>query len=156
MPGVNLRKAEITDGSFILEIRNDPTTINCLHDNRIFDLNNFKFWFKSNKPQWYIITNEKNIDVGYVRTKLLDRHNLQIGADIHPSHRRKGYATKAYKKIFEEFYFVWQFGLEVLSDNLVAIDLYKKLGFIEVERYKLKDGRISIVMAKEMEHKCLQ
>jgi ribosomal protein S18 acetylase RimI-like enzyme len=152
---IYLNKAEITDGEFILSVRNDSSTLCFLHDSRAFKFKDFQIWFKNTNPVWYIILNEEKEPVGYVRTKWIDKmNNLQIGVDIHPSHRRKGYAKAAYQNIFEMYNYVKIFSLEVFEDNKLAIDLYEKLGFSEVNRYLYTDGissRNSIVMKKTNE-----
>jgi len=79
---------------------------------------------------------------------------MKVGVDIHPNHRRKGYATLAYKRLFgllvdQGLRKAW---LEVLTNNHAAIHLYNKLGFVEERRASravLRSGvwRDSIVMS---------
>jgi GNAT superfamily N-acetyltransferase len=149
---IYLNKAEITDGEFILSVRNDSSTLCFLHDSRVFELKDFQIWFKNAKPIWYIISNEYKEPVGYVRTKWIDiMNNIQVGVDIHPGHRRKGYAKSAYQNIFKMYNYVKIFSLEVLEENKLAINLYEKLGFLEIHRYLYTNGesnKISIVMEK--------
>ena len=148
---VNLRKATIEDGAFILEVRNHESTLKQLHDPRKFDLNSFETWFNNSSPEWFIILlNDKNI--GYVRTKWLEpKKILQVGADLHPDYRGKGYAKPAYEQLFENFCYVEKFSLEVFIDNTVALNLYQKLGFKKIKECQyLIDGnfRTSITMEK--------
>ena len=148
---VNLKKAELEDGEFILEVRNDNSTLKFLHDSRKFSLENFKLWFEINNPQWFIIQVDKK-SVGYIRTKWIEENEiLQVGADVHPSCRGLGYGKTAYILLFEHFNYVKKFTLEVFADNFVAINLYEKLGFVRVSEYEFcLDGttRISVIMEK--------
>ena len=93
---VTLRPLTSKDLGFLLEVRNDPTTRHFLEDNSIFSLSECKKWFKTKKPIWFIIEVDKK-SVGYVRTK-----KDEIGVDIHPKFRRKGYARAAYKKYLQD------------------------------------------------------
>ena len=78
-----------------------------------------------------------NIPVGYIRTNGSD-----IGCDIHPNHRKKGYAKMAYLKIMEnmESATLW-----VFDDNF-AKDLYLKIGFLPTGESKMIRGREYINM----------
>jgi RimJ/RimL family protein N-acetyltransferase len=148
---VNLRKATIEDGAFILEVRNHESTLKQLHDPRKFDLNSFEAWFNNSNPEWFIIESE-NQKIGYIRTKWIEKPSvLQIGADIHPVFRGKGFSKSAYYKLFDLFFDAKKFTLEVFLDNEIAHKLYKKLGFIEIDRYEFyidNNPRTSIVMEK--------
>jgi len=145
---VSLRFAALTDADFILEVRNDPTTVVQLHDNRIFSVDEFNKWFEITKPNWFIILSDE-MECGYVRTKWIEDNVLQIGVDIHPDFRRRGIATETYHKIFETYHWVDKFQLEVLDTNFVAIALYTKLGFKEISRYTFCDyTKCSIIMEK--------
>jgi ribosomal protein S18 acetylase RimI-like enzyme len=151
---VKLREITLDDADFVLEIRNDLSTISYLHNTSKFSKEEFVKWFKEYQPEWYIILNNET-PVGYVRTKWISRGEvLQIGADIHPAFRRQGLATKAYNSVFEKYKPNNRFELEVLDNNSIAIELYKKIGFIEKERYDFNNGygsKSSIVMVKYSE-----
>ena len=149
---VRIREATIEDGEFILSVRNDPTTIAFLHTTTTFDLENFKQWFLATDPQMFIIEDKE--PVGYLRTKWLEDNVLQVGADIHPQFRRKGYAQRGYKLLFEKYPEVKKFNLEVLNHNVIAQNLYEKLGFVVVREYDYENGMgstKSIVMEKTNE-----
>ncbi len=149
---VKIREATIEDGEFILSVRNDPTTIAFLHTTTTFDLENFKQWFLATAPQMFIIEDKE--PVGYLRTKWLEDNVLQVGADIHPQFRRKGYAQKGYMLLFEKYPEVKKFNLEVLNHNIIAQNLYEKLGFVVVSEYNYENGMgstKSIVMEKTNE-----
>ena len=125
------RKMKISDLEFFLEIRNECADF--LHNNNIFTLSDAITWFNENNPEFYII-NYNNTDIGYFRTSNHTNDNIYIGCDIHKNFRGKKLAYNAYIR-FMNFIFskydVSKISLEVLSNNLVAYNLYKKLGFIE-------------------------
>jgi len=105
---------------FLLEVRNDDSTRKFLGNNSKFTLEQSKEWFETLEAEWFII---KHLDemVGYMRTT----PNGEIGLDIHPNHRRKGYARIAYTKYLygKKFATLW-----VFEDNF-AKNLYTELGF---------------------------
>jgi len=105
---------------FLLEVRNDDSTRKFLGNDSKFTLKESKEWFKTLEAEWFII---KYLDemVGYMRTT----PNGEIGLDIHPNHRRKGFARMAYLKYLsnKKFATLW-----VFEDNF-AKNLYTELGF---------------------------
>jgi RimJ/RimL family protein N-acetyltransferase len=81
---------------------------------------------------WIIRLNAERI--GYFRTSNYSKENrnIYVGADLHERFRGKGLAYESYSK-FLPFLFgdlnLHKISLEVLETNIVAINLYKKLGF---------------------------
>jgi len=136
---INLRFLTKEDLPFLLEVRNDQSTRNNLENNSFFTLEDCKIWFESLKSPWYIITNN-DISVGYIRT-----NENEIGCDIHPNHRRKGYAKMAYKKLMEN---MSNATLWVFEDNF-AKNLYYQLGFKETGEEKNIRSRKYIKMIYE-------
>jgi UDP-4-amino-4,6-dideoxy-N-acetyl-beta-L-altrosamine N-acetyltransferase len=121
------------DLAFLCEVRNSCAT-EYLHDSRLFTLDEVKNWFDKTTPKYFTIWKD-NERIGYFRTSSYSElnRNITIGADLHESFRGKGYAFNAYKifinKLFDE-YDLNKISLEVLSTNVVAFGLYKKLGFV--------------------------
>lgn len=109
------------DLPFLLEIRNDDSTRKYLENNSIFTLEECQEWFSTTNPEWYVISHY-DTQVGYIRST----SNGEVGVDIHPDYRRKGYARKAYKEYlrYRKFATLW-----VFEDNF-AKNLYEDLGFI--------------------------
>jgi hypothetical protein len=134
-----LRGLSIWDLPFLLEVRNDETTRVNLENDSIFTLEQCAEWFLDTNPNWYIIEVDGN-SVGYIRT-----NGVEVGADIHPEHRRKGYARDAYKLYLKdrECASLW-----VFVDNF-AKNLYTELGFIENGNSKTIRGREYIQMIYE-------
>jgi len=133
---INLRKLEREDLPFLLEVRNNILTRINLENDSIFTLDECKVWFNDTLPEWYIIESY-NTKVGYLRT-----NGDEIGCDIHPNHRRKGYAREAYNLFLKEKNYA---SLWVFEDNFAKI-LYTDLGFIETEKIKLIRNRKYVQM----------
>jgi ribosomal protein S18 acetylase RimI-like enzyme len=131
-----LRTLSVSDLPFLLEVRNDETTRVNLENDSIFTLQQCTEWFLDKTPNWYIIEVDGN-SVGYIRT-----NGDEVGVDIHPEHRRKGYAREAYKLYLKdkEYTSLW-----VFVDNF-AKNLYSELGFVENGNSKTIRGREYIQM----------
>ncbi len=133
---VQLRYMEFDDLPFLITVRNNSR--NSLHDVQKFGLADAVKWWEETKPQYFIIELLDGTPVGYFRTSNWDiswgaARRIMIGADIHPDHRRKGYAFEAYKMFLSWMFESWEMNkvsLEVLSNNQGAITLYEKLGFV--------------------------
>ena len=133
---VILRSLTKEDLPFLLEVRNDYSTRNNLENNSTFTLEQCKNWFDNLKSSWYIIEVNK-VSVGYLRT-----NGDEVGCDIHPDFRRKGYAKMAYELYLKDKTYA---SLWVFSDNF-AKDLYLKLDFKETGERGFVRGRNYIKM----------
>ena len=140
---MELVKLDIHHLEFLLEVRNHESTRKFLENDSIFNIGQCKEWFLNLKSPWYIIMVD-NEPVGYIRTNGSD-----IGCDIHPNHRRKGYARMAYLKIMEN---MDSATLWVFEDNF-AKNLYKDIGFKENNEEKIIRGRRYIKMIYKQKNK---
>ncbi len=133
---MNLRPLLESDLPFVLEVRNHESTRKNLENDSEFTLEESLKWFKENNPKWFVIEVSKHT-VGYIRT-----NNDEVGCDIHPDHRRRGYAKIAYMTYLKdrEYAKLW-----VFEDNF-AINLYYKLGFKLAESVKVIRGRNYMLM----------
>jgi RimJ/RimL family protein N-acetyltransferase len=133
---VTLRPLLITDLPFLLEVRNHESTRVNLENDSTFTLNECEKWFGSLKFPWYIIE-INNHKVGYFRT-----NEFEIGCDIHPDYRRKGYAKIAYEIYLKDkkYASLWVF------DNNFAKQLYLNLGFKPTGNTKFIRERLYIQM----------
>jgi RimJ/RimL family protein N-acetyltransferase len=127
----------IEDLPFMLEVRNESREM--LKDHRIFTLDECKEWFRATKPEQYIVSLPDDGDVGVMRVSRFVRtmYSVDIGGDIASRHRRKGYAFKAYNTLIPTIFddgFIREIYLEVLTQNMPAFNLYRKLGF-EIHMY---------------------
>ena len=117
---IKLRLLTENDLSFLLEVRNDESTRQFLEHDSKFTLKEALKWFRQNNPKWFIIEINR-FPVGYIRT-----NRDEIGCDIHPNFRRKGYAKMAYELYLKDknYASLWVF------ENNFAKNLYEKLGFV--------------------------
>lgn len=134
---VTLRPLTEEDLEFLLEVRNDETTRSMLEADQVFTLEECKLWFKYVVHKWYIIENDEGERVGYFRV-----FEDQVGCDIHPNYRRKGYARSAYTNYLKDKTFT---KLWVFNDNF-AKQLYLSLGFKENGNFKIIRNRKYIEM----------
>lgn len=106
-----------------------------LHDSRQFTLAEARNWFKHTANKYYIIRFD-NERIGYFRLTNYSESNknIYVGADLHKDWRGQGLSYIAYESfipfLFEK-YGLHKISLEVLGTNKRAINLYKKLGFVE-------------------------
>jgi len=133
---VTLRPLLITDLSFLLEVRNHESTRVNLENDSTFTLNECEKWFGSLKSPWYIIEINSH-KVGYFRT-----NGDEVGCDIHPDYRRKGYAKIAYEIYLKDKKYA---SLWVFDDNF-AKQLYLNLGFKPTRDTKFIRERLYIEM----------
>lgn len=130
---ITLRPMELGDLRFVVGLRNHTYTRHMLHDNNHFSWEQAKRWFLKTSPRWYMVYGDSPKPIGYVRTSTDDcgPGQIMVGMDIVHTQRRRGVALAAYRQLFamlasDGFN---EARLEVISSNLPAISLYRKLGF---------------------------
>lgn len=135
------KKIKKEDLLFLNEVRNECAP-EYLHDSRTFSYEDVVNWFEKTNPNYYLVFYENN-RIGYFRLSNYSPVNktIYIGMDLHKNWRGKKLAYNAYKlfisKIVKEFN-LRKIYLEVLSTNIVAKNLYIKLGF-QLESIKKND-----------------
>jgi RimJ/RimL family protein N-acetyltransferase len=130
---MEIRKMSINDIEFFNKVRNE--SVNFLHDNTKYSLEDNIKWFEKNKPRFFIVEVD-NKPIGYFRTSNWVDHTLYIGMDIHPKYRGLGYAMPAYEIFIEKLknkYDIKKIYLEVLTSNKRAINIYNKLNFTIID-----------------------
>jgi len=133
---IQLNPLTENDLPFLLEIRNDKSTNQFLENDSKFTLKQSIKWFRETQPKWYIIEINRH-SVGYIRTD-----GDEVGCDIHPIYRRKGYARMAYEVYLKDKNYA---SLWVFEDNF-AKNLYEKLGFVYNNNLKIIRERNYIQM----------
>jgi len=145
----NIRKLEIKDVPFYNCVRNECAQF--LHDPTIYTLPEAYKWYKTNQNPFFIyeINNEM---IGYFRTSKWENHSCYVGMDIHKDYRGKKLSFNAYQLLFnylDKNFYVNKFYLEVLETNTRALNLYKKLGFKQINSYFTKHNINSLIMEKQ-------
>ena len=152
---ITFKKIKEEDLQFLNYVRNEYCE-EFLHDSRQFTLEETKEWFYKYNPDFYIITLDDE-RIGYFRLSNYSdvNKNIYIGADISPKFKGKGLGKLSYEKFIPflfESYNLNKISLEVLSNNIIALNLYKKLGFVtegvkRQEGYKNNQWVDSIIMS---------
>ena len=134
---IKLKLLTKEDLPFLLEVRNNESTRKYLENDSVFNLEQCAKWFNDTQPKWYIILNKEEQKVGYLRT-----NDDEVGCDIHPNYRRKGYARLAYNEYLKDkdYATLW-----VFEDNF-AINLYESLGFKTYGEFKMLRSRKYVYM----------
>ena len=98
---------------------------------------------RSSSTQEYYILKKHTIDrkIGMVRTDQIDFINksIRVGGDIHPLYQGEGNGYKMIcmiQKYCFDYLNIHRIWLSVLETNEKAINLYKKVGFIEEGRQR--------------------
>jgi len=150
---ITYRMSKKEDIPLINEIRNFYAE-EFLHDSRLFTLDETMTFYNEHvgKDFYYIMIEFSGITVGYFRISNYSRqnNNCYLGCDIHPKYIDMGIGYRSYVGLLPNIQTLPIFktrlhkvSLEVLSTNVRAIKLYKKLGFIVdgVKRAEVyKDG----------------
>jgi RimJ/RimL family protein N-acetyltransferase len=131
---ISFRRLEEIDLEFLNEVRNHCAE-EYLHDSRTFSLSDTLNWFKATNPNYYVILNEGK-KIGYFRLSNYSQpnQNIYIGADLHPKFWGKKLAYPSYQRFIDYLFINYdlnKISLEVLSTNIRAYNLYKKLGFVQ-------------------------
>jgi len=152
---IKFRRIEENDLQFLNNVRNEYCE-EFLHDSRKFTLEETKEWFIKNTPNFYIIMFDDE-KIGYFRLSNYSNvnKNIYIGADICPKFKGKGFGKLSYEKFIPflfKTYNLNKISLEVLSNNIIALNLYKKLGFVtegikRQEVYKNNKWVDSVIMS---------
>lgn len=145
------RIIEEKDIEWARKLHNEPEVLYMLTDTSFISEKQQKIWFekisKGSSYKRYVIE-FKNKKIGLVRLDDIDliNNSICIGLDIDKDFRRKGHGLQSFqlllKYCFDELNMnrVW---LLVASFNLIAYNLYKKIGFKEEGRQKerlFRDG----------------
>ena len=121
-----------------------------LHDNSRYSLPEALEWFERESPEIFLL-GFCGAPIGYFRTSQ-ENGRFYIGLDLHFKGRGKGLAVPAYKMFLDKIkkdFNLKEVYLKVLSENQVAFNLYKKLGFVEIGR-EIIDNKESVEMRIEL------
>lgn len=138
---MNLRRMTQHDLLRFNEIRN--ASIPYLHTPIAFTDEQVGKWFPT-APPYYVIELDGEM-IGYFRTSHWKCESVCIGADLAPEYRNRGIGTATYLSFFQllKALGIKKVWLKVLTTNLRAIHLYKKLEFNIIE-----ENEVDIVMER--------
>ena len=145
---MSIRRMRKKDIPFFNSLRNECSSF--LHDQRKYSLEESFEWFEKEHPKFFILEFDGE-KIGYFRTSI-EGANFFIGLDIHKNWRRKGLATTAYEIFLDKIKKIANIKeayLKVLTKNQVALNLYRKLGFVEIRR-EMIGNKESIEMRIEL------
>lgn len=93
-----------------------------------------------NNQNILLLYKNENKPIGYIFAKKTDDKYLIDGLYIDINFRNKGIATKLIKEIIKEINLLgnYKIFINVLKENKIAVDLYKKMGFIIEQENQLK------------------
>jgi|TARA_B110001450_G_C17638078_1_gene488078 UDP-4-amino-4,6-dideoxy-N-acetyl-beta-L-altrosamine N-acetyltransferase len=144
------------DAIFALKIRNHPDVRSNMHNSEIIELDDHLWFIKTlsqKKDIKYFLVKDNNVCLGVINYKSID-DNLKkcefgIYSNLESDYPKKGYSLIRIAKNFaanslnlKEMY------LEVFSDNVRALNLYKKNGFIEFNSQARKKNEIIMMKCK--------
>ena len=141
---LSLRKLKIDDLCWFKEVRD--SVIHNLHSARSFSIEETTMWFETQKPN-YLVIEFNSVKIGYCRIDLVksDQGIVRFGIDLEENFRNKklGFLVFNFFICYLVNYHITIkiIELEVLESNVVALSLYRKLGFIIVKRVFDKEHR---------------
>jgi len=142
---IAFRVIEKEDLEILRKLHNDPTTWMNLYNIDFVDEESQMGWWKNlhkkqNDKRFVICLAEdlKEI-IGRLRIQNINwlHHNCEIGLDILPKYRGKGYGKKSYEMVLDylfNHYNMHMVYLQVADFNPKAKKLYEKVGFKECGR----------------------
>lgn len=150
--GVILRTISKNDSKWLLDLHNDWDTLQHLTDGRPVDEKQQDIWVErmmnsSSSMRLAVLTENEHIDIGLrpndpvgcIRLDRIDYLNktILVGGDIIKRARGNGYGSKMFEAMLSFIFNVLNMRrayLSVMATNNVAINMYKKHGFIEEGR----------------------
>lgn len=147
-----MRTMEDGDLERVRALRNSPSTWSVLTDVDLIDAEAQRQWFSrvrlASDRRYYVACDSQFDFIGILRMAEIDQRNrsVQVGADIIPELRGRGYGHKIYnllKKYCFDFLNMHRIWLVVLDTNKVALHLYERQGFTIEGRFReaiFRDG----------------
>lgn len=142
---IAFRVVEKDDLSILKKLHNDQTTfLNLYNIDFVDDESQLEWWknlYKNRNDKRYVICNAVNQSdiIGRLRIQNINynHNNCEVGLDIRPKYRGKGYGVKSYEMLLEflfEHFNMNMVYLQVADFNPNAKKLYEKVGFSETGR----------------------
>ena len=152
---IGFRPIERSDLEIIRRLHNDPSTLLNLATTELIDEPGQHNWWenlhrvKNDKRYIICLSDKPERIIGRLRIQNIDRQNsnCEIGLDILPELRGKGYGLLSYQMILEFLFLHYNMNMvyvRVAEYNPVAKSLYSRIGFKETgnyEEYIYRNGR---------------
>ena len=137
---IAFRTIEKEDLEILRKLNNDESTyLNLLNIDFIDEENQLNWWknlHKNKNDKRYVICNQndQNEIIGRLRIQNINynHNNCEVGLDIYPEYRGKGYGVKSYEMLLDFLFNQFNMNmvyLKVADFNPKAMKLYKKVGF---------------------------
>jgi len=142
---IAFRVIEREDLETLRKLHNDPTTyLNLLNIDLVDEEGQLEWWknlYKKKDDKRYVIcfADKPNVIIGRLRIQSINwlHNNCEVGLDITPEYRGKGYGVKSYEMLLEFLFNHLNMNmvyLKVADFNPNAKKLYEKVGFKETGR----------------------
>jgi len=142
---VGFRPIEADDLEPLRALHNDMTTLLQLGTVDLVSSDEQVEWWKGlsknrTEKRYSVVELGSGKVIGMVRIQNIDSVNAhcEVGLDIVPTHRGKGYGTSSYRMVLEYLFLHYNMHmvyLRVAEFNERAIRLYEQLGFVETGRF---------------------
>ena len=131
--GLRIRPLLYDDLPYVKKIRDE--CLEFIHNNKSISLKDSQTWYLDNYPP-YLVIEKESIIIGYFRISNLKRHSCYVGLDLMANQRGKGFGFKIYSILIQKLIKIGitDIKLKVLNNNDVALNLYLKLGFEQIEQ----------------------
>ncbi|PYN77239.1 MAG: hypothetical protein DMD96_24275 [Candidatus Rokuibacteriota bacterium] len=163
---LGFRPVEAGDLDALKELHNEMSTLLQLGNVEMFSSEEQAQWWKSlagsrTTRRFAIVELRENTVIGVIRVQNIDalNRNCEVGLDIVPTLRRRGYGRASYRMLLEYLFLHFNMHmvyLRVGEFNGQAKALYERLGFVEggaFKEYLYRHGRywdyILMCMTKE-------
>ena len=141
---IAFRPMERADIEAVRLAHNDPSTLLMMGDPTPVSAEQQAEWFaamskRTSNITFVVVKHDSGEAIGVWRLQNVDSINrvCEVGADIFPAFRRRGYGLKTYRMLLQylfEHYNIHTVYLRTAEFNSEAQGLYKKLGFRETGR----------------------
>jgi RimJ/RimL family protein N-acetyltransferase len=142
---IAFRVIEREDLETLRKLHNDPNTyLNLLNIDFVDEEGQLEWWknlYKKKDDKRYVIcfADRPNVIIGRLRIQNINwlHNNCEVGLDIMPEYRGKGYGVKSYEMLLEFLFNHMNMNmvyLKVAEFNPNAKKLYEKVGFKETGR----------------------
>ena len=135
---MKLREVTDNDHEWLVELHNDPVVLKNLTNPNPITLQSHLAWWnsiKDNNTEKRLIFENNNEKIGFTKFYKIDavNKNCMLGADIHKSHRGKGFAKPMWALMLNKCFYelsLYRVSLTTASFNTVAQNVYSDLGFL--------------------------